>query len=145
MYEENDGALSTSSGEVAVADKDLAKKKAKKADERKKKEAKIAAANRMAEKIFSHQAAECVKCKLLAEELSGVKGELENRARQLQFMKRSETLKDQQLLESQEKIANLESSVRAKKRVIDNLEKEKAEQVKRIKPGQLHKYIVLAS
>jgi len=156
MYDEIDGAQSTSStdcSEVAVADKDLAKKKtdkdlakkktdnnlakkkAKQVDDRQKKEAKLAAANRMAEKIFSHQAAECVKCKLLSEEISSVKGELEKRAKQLEDLKRNENLKDQQLVESQEKIADLESSVKAKKRVIDSLEKEKVEQAKRIKSG----------
>ena len=68
--------------EVAVAEKNTTKK-ARKEDSKKKREAKNAAVNQMAAKIFSKQAAECVKCKTLTEELCGIKGELEKREKQL--------------------------------------------------------------
>ena len=57
-----------------------ATKKARKEDSRKKKEAKIAAASKMAEDIFG---ADCVKCKALKEELSVIKCKLLETERQL--------------------------------------------------------------
>ena len=124
--------------EVAVAEKNTTKK-ARKEDSKKKREAKIAAVNQMAAKIFSKQAAECVKCKTLTKDLCGIKGELEKREKQLEDTERDVQLKEKRLSESQEKLADLQSSLKAKKRVIDNLEKEKVEQVKRIKSGELNR------
>ena len=69
--------------------------------ERKKKEARIAAANETAEKIFSMS--HCKKCSSLTSELQKIQ----------------DTLKEKETL-----IKDLESSVQAKKRVIKDLESE---------------------
>ena len=123
--------------EVPVVDNNRATKKARQEDNKKKKEAKIAAVNKMAETIFGHPAAECMKCKTLTQELCGIKDEMEKREKQLKDMERDVKLKEQQLSESQERIGDLQSSLKAKKRVIDNLEKELAEPAKKVKSGEL--------
>lgn len=56
-------------------------KEGKKEEDKKRKETRIAAANKITASIF---AAECVKCKTLTEELFGTKRELERAERQLE-------------------------------------------------------------
>ena len=70
----------------------------------------------MAEKIFSHQAAKCLNCKLLTEEFCDAKGELDKGARHLEDMKRNEKLEDQQLLELQQNIGDLKAKKRLRER-----------------------------
>lgn len=102
-------------GEVTAAERNNATKKERKEEDWKKKEARIATANKMAEAIFRQ--AECMKYKALAEELSEVKRELQEKQREVKE-------KEQQLSESQEKLTDVSSSLLAKKR-----------QAKRVKPS----------
>ena len=73
----------------------------------------------MAEDIFG---AECVKCKALKEELPIIKCKLQETERRFAEKDREVKDKEGQMLESQEKLLDITSSLEAKKVVIDNLQ-----------------------
>ena len=98
-----------------------AAKKARKEDSRKKKEAKIAAAGKMAEDIFG---ADCMRCKVLKEELSAIKSKLLETERQLAVKDREVNDKEGQMRELQEELSDVTSSLQAKKAVVDTLQKQ---------------------
>ena len=114
-------------GDSDAAATEQTTKKTKKDAERKKKEARIAAANKIAESIFS---ADCVKCKALTQELSGMKSELERAEWKLEGKERELKEREVQLSKAAEKVSDLTSSLQAKKRVIDTLESQQAKRVK---------------
>ena len=69
--------------------------KARKEDDKKIKDARIAASTKMAEDVFG---AECLKCKVLTEELPAIKCELKKTERQLEDKKRD--VKDEKLADT---------------------------------------------
>ena len=66
------------------------KKKARKEDDKNKKDVRIAAANKMTEKIFAQELTECIKC-------NAHKGKLERKEKQIDDMKRQINEKEHQL------------------------------------------------